>query len=390
LAEFTGERVVPGEVDADLWNEHLSRYIFAAGFASGKRVVDAGCGTGYGSAELARSAQRVIAFDISAEAIAHARAHFPNPNLSFVQASCAAIPLARDAADVIVAYEVIEHVEAWRDFLAETRRVLSPNGLLIISTPNRDYYAEARRLTGPNPYHVREFDHLEFSAELAAFFPNVQIFLQNHVATIGFQPCRGAREIELAGDGGRRGVPEDSHFLLALCSAATIPGTPARLYVPATANVLRERERHIDMLETEREQLRREKQDLVDLFRAQKTELEASNAWAARLNDELEAARARIGELHRELETTHAGYQARLAELEQSEREKTAWAQRVQAELTECARLLDIAEQTVIERTEWAQRVQADLDRVQQVLAMVKASRWVKIGRRAGLGPELA
>jgi hypothetical protein len=290
---------------------------------------------------------------------------------------------------LVVAYEVIEHIEAWRDFLAEARRVLAPEGVLIISTPNREYYAEARRLTGPNPYHVREFDHTEFASELHAIFPNVRMFLQNHVAAIAFQPCGGAPAMELAGEGGRRGEPEESHFLLALCSAEPIPEIPARLYIPATANVLRERERHIEMLETERERLRTEKQELVELFRRQQAELEASNAWAARLNDELDAARTRIEELQRELETTHAGYGAQVAGLEQSEREKTEWALRVQGELTECARLLDAAEQTVIERTDWALRVEADLDRAQNLLEMVRASRWLRLGRRVGLGPEL-
>ena len=52
--EFTGERVIPGQVDADLLNEHLARYAFAARLARGKRVLDAGCGAGYGAAELAR------------------------------------------------------------------------------------------------------------------------------------------------------------------------------------------------------------------------------------------------------------------------------------------------------------------------------------------------
>ncbi|MEI9974184.1 MAG: hypothetical protein WDO73_20315 [Ignavibacteriota bacterium] len=50
MAEFTGERVIPGEVDVDLLNEHLARYTFAARLARGKRVLDAGCGAGYGSA----------------------------------------------------------------------------------------------------------------------------------------------------------------------------------------------------------------------------------------------------------------------------------------------------------------------------------------------------
>jgi protein-L-isoaspartate O-methyltransferase len=75
LAEFTGERVIPGEVDIDLLNEHLARYTFAARLARGKRVLDAGCGAGYGSAELSLSAHSVVGVDSAAEAVAFARAH---------------------------------------------------------------------------------------------------------------------------------------------------------------------------------------------------------------------------------------------------------------------------------------------------------------------------
>ena len=61
--EFTGERVVPGQTDVDLMNEHLARYGFAESLVAGKRVLDAGCGVGYGSARLARSADRVVGLD---------------------------------------------------------------------------------------------------------------------------------------------------------------------------------------------------------------------------------------------------------------------------------------------------------------------------------------
>ena len=50
MAEFTCERLIPGQVDVDLLNEHMARYTFAARLARGKRVLDAGCGAGYGSA----------------------------------------------------------------------------------------------------------------------------------------------------------------------------------------------------------------------------------------------------------------------------------------------------------------------------------------------------
>ena len=56
MAEFTGERLIPGQVDVDLLNEHMARYTFAVRLARGKRVLDAGCGAGYGSAELAQVA----------------------------------------------------------------------------------------------------------------------------------------------------------------------------------------------------------------------------------------------------------------------------------------------------------------------------------------------
>ena len=83
LAEFTGERLIPGQVDVDLLNEHLARYAFAARLAQGKRVLDLGCGAGYGSAELAKTAHWVTGVDIAAEAVDYARAAYRLPNLRF-------------------------------------------------------------------------------------------------------------------------------------------------------------------------------------------------------------------------------------------------------------------------------------------------------------------
>src|SRR5208282_2506133 len=91
LSEFTGERLIPGQVNVDLLNEHMARYTFAARLARGKRVLDAGCGAGYGSAELAQAALWVVGVDVAAEAIDFARAHYPLDNLSFEQGSCTAL-----------------------------------------------------------------------------------------------------------------------------------------------------------------------------------------------------------------------------------------------------------------------------------------------------------
>jgi SAM-dependent methyltransferase len=411
LLEFTGERVIPGQAGVDLWNEHLARYAFAARFASGRRVLDAGCGTGYGSAELYPAARSVVGVDASLEAVHYARDHYSTRHLRFLAASCAALPLPDASQDLVVAFEVIEHLSEWQRFLAEARRVLAPGGQFIVSTPNQEYYAESRGLTGPNPYHVHEFDFDEFSARLRELFPCVTLFLQNHVDGIAFQPIAGnpplAPQVRAAD---READPRQAHFFVAVCSLEPQPDPSAFLYLPGAGNVLRERELHIARLEAELatkdrwlEDLRAEKQGLVDMFRAQTAELDRSNLWATELDQKLAAAQDRIVQLQQELAETISGYQAsiaayeaQVAELATVNREKSEWAARLDAqleakgrELLDCIQSLDKAEATVIERTEWAMRLNIEVQHLTALLEMVRASRWIKLGRQVGLGPEL-
>jgi hypothetical protein len=56
-------------------------------------------------------------------------------------------------------------------------------------------------------------------------------------------------------------------------------------------------------------------------------------------------------------------------------------------ELAECVRLLEIAETTVEERTLWAQRVEAQREKLDVQLSMIRASRWIRLGRKFGIGP---
>ena len=152
MAEFTGERVVPGKVDADLMNEHLARYAFAARLARMKRVLDAGCGSGYGSAELAKLALRVVGADQSSEAVGFARENYRLPNLCFEQASCCALPHPNASFDLVIAFEVIEHIGSWREFLLEVRRVLTPGRAV------RGFHAEQAllcRARGGWPVRIR-------------------------------------------------------------------------------------------------------------------------------------------------------------------------------------------------------------------------------------------
>src|SRR5438132_214350 len=85
--EFTGERVIPGLVEDNLFNEHVARYRFTVHLAAELNLhgtfLDAGCGAGYGTAELAKSGQSILGIDVSLEALAHANAHYAAPGIRF-------------------------------------------------------------------------------------------------------------------------------------------------------------------------------------------------------------------------------------------------------------------------------------------------------------------
>lgn len=404
MVEFTGERVIPGQVDADLWSEHVARYAFALRYVTGKRALDAGCGAGYGAAELAHGASQVTGVDLSGEALEYARAHHRLDNLTFTAGSCLALPFGAASFDVVAAFEVIEHLENPERFIAESARVLKPGGLFIVSTPNKRYYAESRAAVGPNPFHQEEFDVDEFRKALAEAFPHVVLLLQNRVESFAFHPAKALSEADARVDG-CGGEAEDAHFFVALCSRQQLSGARSFVYVPRTANMLREREHHITLLQASLRNSENQRRELLDLFRKQKDELEARNRWAEQLNAELSETRARVAELQNELagEQTAAtevvaGYEAKVRELDAENRAKAEWAMETEArlsaelqsrcdELGECVRLLQASEALVEERTHWAQRVSREGAALEAKLNLVRASRWFQLGRRLGIGP---
>ncbi len=169
--EFTGERFVPG-IPGEIVYEHWHRYAFARRFVAGRRVLDVACGEGYGSALLAASAAQVCGVDISQNAINHAQNQYAaQKNLSFQQGSATELPLPDHSVDVVVSFETIEHLPQamQQPMIQEFARVLTPDGLLIISSPNRPEYSPPG--TPANPYHVHELDRDEFQSLLSPYFP---------------------------------------------------------------------------------------------------------------------------------------------------------------------------------------------------------------------------
>lgn len=359
MIEFTGERVIPGQVDPDLWAEHVSRYAFAVRWASGARVLDLGCGAGYGTAELAGRARSAIGIDLAPAAVSHSKSAYPLPNISFVPASVTAVPFRAGSFDLITAFEVIEHLDDWRALLSEGRRLLRPNGIFLVSTPNKEYYTDSRGASGPNPFHTHEFEFDEFRSVLGEFFPHCTILVQNHLEAFAFyeqsgsSSSRDTSSIEGRMDG-VRGTPQEAHFFLAVCSLEEKPQMPNFLFVHQGSNVLREREKHIESLQRELREAREQFAALHSAHNQLTMHLEEQNRWALRTSEELEAIR-------RDLATV--------------------------------VEKLTAAEATVVERTLWAQRLAAQLEDLTEDLAarlnLWRASRWTRLGRKLNLGPDL-
>lgn len=413
MADFTGERVIPGLVDADLFNEHVSRYKFAARLIpKGGAILDLGCGTGYGTVELFGGTS-IVGADVSAEAVAYARANYGREGVTFLEASCDALPLTDHQFDLITCFEVIEHLENWRGLLAEAQRLLRPGGSFVVSTPNKAYYAETRGKTGPNPFHTHEFEYAEFESALKEYFPHVRIWSQNHAAAIVFAPTTPAGAV-LEASGSR--VPEDSHFFIAVCGAAQGAREEVFAWVPESGNLLRERESHITKLEAE---LARKDQWLNQALDAHAAlqrehegtvlELRAKNDWAADLNTRIAERNALIVSLQKEAEEQLAWVhelKAHIADLERdlvssqtgaAELEaRTNWARHLETQLNEKIAhvgllLVEQAEITgALERSRDAiVQLHGDVAGLREERRTAGNSRWLRLGRTLHLGPDL-
>lgn len=134
--DLTGERFAPS-MRGVIALEHMHRYALALQLASGKRVLDVASGEGYGSHLLASVADFVYGVDISPDAICHSKNSYILRNLEFHLGTCANLPIASNSIDFVVSFETIEHHDQHEEMMREFVRVLRPEGLLLISSPNK-------------------------------------------------------------------------------------------------------------------------------------------------------------------------------------------------------------------------------------------------------------
>jgi ubiquinone/menaquinone biosynthesis C-methylase UbiE len=227
----TGERLL-SDNRSHTQAEHLHRYAIACQFASGRTVLDIASGEGYGSNLLASHAAFVHGVDVAADAVAHAARKYSRQNLRYLQGTATAIPLADAAVDLVVSFETIEHLREHDEMMTEIRRVLRPDGTLIISSPDKRYYSD---LTGHvNPFHLRELYREEFHALIRRFFSHA-CFLSQRISygsivapekpSAGFVEYRGDFDA-VESHAGLQGAV----YNLAIASDQPVPDMPASLW----------------------------------------------------------------------------------------------------------------------------------------------------------------
>jgi len=170
---YTGERIVPATAPFHAYWAHARRYAFAARRVRDLSVLDAGCGSGYGTRILAQVAAYCLGVDASPEAITLASSLFARPNVEFrVSDVCSLEGVENASFDAVVALEVLEHLPGDRigSFLEAVRRVLREKGTFVVSVANSNHPPSE-----VNPYHLSEMTFEEFRALLERSFPAAAI-----------------------------------------------------------------------------------------------------------------------------------------------------------------------------------------------------------------------
>jgi O-antigen biosynthesis protein len=370
--DFTGERFIPGQGGAQIAYEHLHRYRFALRWAAGKDVLDVATGIGYGAGLLARAARRVLAVDLDAASVRCARRAYPVPNLLFLQGDAAALPVRSRAADLAVAFEVLEHVENQEGMVTELARAVRSGGSVLISTPNKSTYSEARNYH--NPFHVRELYRDEFLALLRRHFESVQL-VEQHVraGSVIQNQEQGAGACEVIAEP-IDGVPAaEATYYLALCHAGAGPETvpAASVFVDTGDRLLQEWEQRLLAAVAELDRLNGEVEKLSRWGGELGAALQARDRAIQSLQDEMgreigsrdQAIQALQEEMRREI----AARDMSLAGLRQEFDERGRWAQVLDGEIA--AR-------------------DAEIGRLQAQLGRIQGRRLYRLLRRLGLLPE--
>ena len=156
---------------------HLCAYQLAGRLAQGKRMLEVGCGSGYGAYYLSHLASEVAAIDLDAPVIAQAQQLFRRPNLRYLHQDGVQLGFPDGAFDCVGTFQVIEHIPEPRlpELVRELSRVLVPGGVCVISTLNVEHNRKGKPGYQKAGFHEKEFTASELQVLLSSVFPEVTL-----------------------------------------------------------------------------------------------------------------------------------------------------------------------------------------------------------------------
>ncbi len=186
---FSGERLYLGKTDIDPIGlaEHMNRYELAKKYLKNNFIVlDAACGTGYGSEILAKQCSKVIGFEFSNHALQWAEENKAGKNLEYVQGDLNKIlPFKDEEFDAIVSFETLEHIENQENMLSEFKRILKKDGILILSSPDREIITGKAHTI--NHFHINELSKKEFIEKIQHYFHVEELYGQTRYIPLSWK-----------------------------------------------------------------------------------------------------------------------------------------------------------------------------------------------------------
>lgn len=148
-------------------------------YIKGKVVLDVACGTGLGTKIISETAKKVYGVDLSKKVIKRNMESLGNAKCIFISADMLQLPFNNNFFDVVVSFETIEHTIYTDKFLDEIQRVLKPQGLLLLSTPNNGYAHRIKKKFSKWEYHILEFSKAELDEKIIKRFKIIKFYGKN-------------------------------------------------------------------------------------------------------------------------------------------------------------------------------------------------------------------